>query len=212
MSIYKKLLEMQKFANGLKKDVKGDGRNTFDHLSGEKLIGVLRPKMNELGLLLKPEVLELEHERQDYKTKFSEKSEILYKAKMVFTWIDTDTGEKDECRFYGTGMNNWEKGFGSCLTYAERYFLMKYFHIPTDKDDVDSRPSLDSVTVVPIKPNQLKQINILISQIGVDTKKVEDKKKLYDWLKITSLKEISESKANEIIKKLKETKKQKEKK
>ena len=36
------------------------------------------------------------------------------------------------------GMNGFEKGLGSALTYAERYFLLKYFHIATDEDDIDN--------------------------------------------------------------------------
>ena len=36
-------------------------------------------------------------------------------------------------------MNAWDKGLGSALTYGERYFLLKFFHIQTDYDDVDAR-------------------------------------------------------------------------
>ena len=34
--------------------------------------------------------------------------------------------------------SRYEKGLGSALTYAERYFLLKYFHINTDEDDIDN--------------------------------------------------------------------------
>jgi hypothetical protein len=57
---------------------------------------------------------------------------------MRFTWIDTETGEKDENLFGANGMNDFDKGVGSAMTYGERYFLLKYFHIPTDADDVDA--------------------------------------------------------------------------
>ena len=57
---------------------------------------------------------------------------------MRFTWIDTESGEKDENLFGANGQNDWEKGLGSALTYAERYFLLKYFHIATDEDDIDN--------------------------------------------------------------------------
>ena len=36
-------------------------------------------------------------------------------------------------------MNDFEKGIGSAATYAERYFLLKYFHIHSDEDDVDNK-------------------------------------------------------------------------
>jgi hypothetical protein len=67
---------------------------------------------------------------------------------MRFTWIDCETGEKDENLFGANGQNDWEKGLGSALTYAERYFLLKYFHIPTDEDDIDNS-SRKGVSKVP---------------------------------------------------------------
>jgi hypothetical protein len=57
---------------------------------------------------------------------------------MRFTWIDVETGDTDVCLWGANGQNDWEKGLGSALTYAERYFLLKYFHIATDEDDIDN--------------------------------------------------------------------------
>lgn len=57
---------------------------------------------------------------------------------MRFTWIDCETGERDENLFGANGQNDWEKGLGSALTYAERYFLLKFFHLSTDEDDIDN--------------------------------------------------------------------------
>jgi hypothetical protein len=57
---------------------------------------------------------------------------------MRFTWIDCESGESDINLFGANGQNDWEKGLGSALTYAERYFLLKYFHISTDEDDIDN--------------------------------------------------------------------------
>lgn len=135
MSVYKKLLEIQKSVRGFGKDKRG---HNYDYVSGTKILSHIRSKMDELGLLLKQEVLDIENQRQDYKTKFGEKSEILSKVDMRFTWIDVDTLEKDVNLFGANGMNDFDKGVGSALTYAERYFLLKYFHIPTDEDDVDN--------------------------------------------------------------------------
>lgn len=140
MSIYKKLLTIQKEVLGLKKDKKS---NTYSYLTGEKLLSFIKPIMNREGLLLKQEVLSIKNERQNYKTGIGtahekDKSEILSKVMMRFTWIDSDTGEKDENLFGANGQNDWEKGLGSALTYAERYFLMKFFHLETDEDDIDN--------------------------------------------------------------------------
>ena len=97
------------------------------------------------------EVLSFTNERQDYTTKNGSKSEILTKVDMKFTWVDTESGETDVNLWGANGQNDWEKGFGSALTYGERYFLLKYFHISTDADDIDNP---DRKTSKPIKqPN-----------------------------------------------------------
>jgi len=149
MEIYKKLLNIQKQVKGLSKDKKS---HNYDYVTGNKLLSFIKPIMDEQGLILKQEVLSIENTRQDYhvwdkwakdnegKTvgDWKPKSEILSKVMMRFTWIDTETGDKDENLFGANGQNDWEKGLGSALTYGERYFLLKFFHIPTDADDIDN--------------------------------------------------------------------------
>jgi len=135
MKLYEKLHTIQKAVKGLGKDKKS---HNFSYVTGNKLLSVVRPLMDDLKLLLKQEVLEIHNERMDYKTKYGEKSEILSKVMMRFTWIDVETGDEDVNLFGSNGQNDWEKGLGSALTYAERYFLMKYFHIATDEDDIDN--------------------------------------------------------------------------
>nr|WP_315026016.1 ERF family protein [uncultured Chryseobacterium sp.] len=188
MSIYKKLHQIQKSIKGLGKDSKSF---QYGYVSGAKVLEFVRPQMDELGLILKQEILSIENSRQDYSTtgkrweevdgknkqvEFEKaKSEILSKVMMKFTWIDIETGEKDENEFGANGQNDWEKGLGSALTYAERYFLLKYFHIPTDEDDIDNdlRKKIDDekkpeVKEAPQPPKQNPQPTIKL--LKVDSK------------------------------------------
>ena len=135
MKIYKKLHEIQKQINGLGKDKAAFG---YKYVTGDKVLEHIKPLMNDLGLLLKQEVLSIDNVRQDYTTKNGAKSEINSKVMMRFTWVDIETGEKDENLFGANGQNDWDKGVGSALTYGERYFLLKFFHIATDEDDIDN--------------------------------------------------------------------------
>lgn len=146
LNLYQKLHKIQTQVLGLGKDK--DGQN-YKYVTGTKVIDNIKPLMNSLGLLLKQEILSIDNERQDYFTSLMQdketkvwtgkpKSEILSKVIMRFTWIDSESGEKDENLFGANGQNDWEKGLGSALTYAERYFLLKYFHIATDEDDIDN--------------------------------------------------------------------------
>lgn len=148
LTIYQKLLKIQQKINGLGKDKKSF---TYSYVTGDKVLGEIKPLMNELGLILKQEVLSIVNSRQDYETKGGRKSEILSKVMMKFTWVDTETGEKDENLFGANGQNDWEKGLGSALTYAERYFLLKYFHIATDEDDIDNDQRKTSDPILNLK-------------------------------------------------------------
>jgi hypothetical protein len=136
LNLYQKLLEIQKEVIGLGKDGTG---NSYKYVTGTKVLNAIKPLMNKYGLLLKTEVLSIENTRQDYATRSNpNKSEILSKLMMRFTWIDTDSGEKDENLFGANGQNDWDKGTGSAITYASRYFMLKFFHIATDEDDIDN--------------------------------------------------------------------------
>ena len=146
LNLYQKLHKIQSQILGLGKD---KASNSYKYVTGSKVLEHIKPLMNEFGLILKQEILSIDNERQDYATSLQQnqetkiwngkpKSEILTKVMMRFTWIDTESGEKDENLFGANGQNEWEKGLGSALTYAERYFLLKYFHIATDEDDIDN--------------------------------------------------------------------------
>jgi hypothetical protein len=134
-NLFQKLLEIQRHIMGLGKD-KAAGQ--YRYVTGDKVLENIKPLMNTMGILLKQEVLSIENTRQDYKTRSGEASEINSKVMMKFTWVDCATGEKDENLFGANGQNAWDKGVGSALTYGERYFLLKYFHIATDEDDIDN--------------------------------------------------------------------------
>lgn len=146
LNLFQKLLKIQQEIKGLGKDGKSFG---YQYVTGTKALEHIKPLMNELGLLLQPEVTGFYNERQDYNVKSGAKSEILTKVDMLFTWIDCDSGEKLPCKWGANGQNDWEKGFGSALTYGERYFLLKFFHIATDEDDIDNP---DRETTPPVPP------------------------------------------------------------
>ena len=131
------LHQIQKSTRSLKANGSANG---YKYLKGEKLLDHVRPLMDELGLLLVPEILSLHGERVDYKVgnPAREKTEYWTRLQMRFTWIHVGTGHSLACEWAASGQNGFDKGAGSAMTYGERYFLMKFFHISTDEDDVDA--------------------------------------------------------------------------
>lgn len=137
MKLAQKLVEIQKSVRSLAKDSNG---YDYKFVSGGKILSHVRERMDKLGILLIPQVESIDNERIDYQVKNGVKSELLTKVMMTFIWMDAESGETISVKFGANGMNSWDKGLGSALTYGERYFLLKFFHIATDEDDVDALP------------------------------------------------------------------------
>ena len=133
------------------------GAARYNYVSGAKLLGVIRPLMDKLGLILTQEVVDIKNEPITYMTKNGEKTEMFTTAHIRFTWVDTDDGSQVVNDFFANGMNAWDKGLGSALTYAERYYLMKTFHIATDEDDVDALVKEEAIKPQPSQAVQARR-------------------------------------------------------
>ena len=153
MNLAQKLVEIQKAVRALGKDANG---NSYQYVSGSKVLAAVRERMDKLGVLLVQQVESIDNERIDYPVKSGMKSELLTKVMMTFIWIDAESNERLEVKFGANGMNSWDKGLGSALTYAERYFLLKFFHIATDEDDVDALPPRGNEEGVKMKSRMSK--------------------------------------------------------
>ena len=106
MGVYDKLLKVQQSIDHFTKDKKSFH---YSYTTGDQVLNHIRPLMNDYGLILKQEVTSIDNTRIDYKTNKGDKSEMLTKAMMIFTWVDGETGEKDVNQFGANGMNEWEK-------------------------------------------------------------------------------------------------------
>ena len=132
MNIYQKLIEVRKTVPYLQKESKG---YQYNYCGSSQVLSAVRAKMDELGLLLVPRVLSHTlHPKGEADAK-----EHLTELEMEFTWVNAEKPEETiVCPWYGQGLDTGEKGVGKALTYAEKYFMLKFFNIATDKDDPDS--------------------------------------------------------------------------
>jgi hypothetical protein len=135
MNLYQKLLEVKKKIPYIKKD----SRNfQYTYASPTVVLGSVNPILNELGVLLLTHVIDSTSQRIEIETKNGIKKEWLYDLSLIFEWVNCEKPEeKIAIPFRASGCNGEEKGLGSALTYAERYFILKQFNIPTDDDDPD---------------------------------------------------------------------------
>lgn len=133
MNIYQKLVEVRKSVPYLKKEAQG---HQYQYTGSSQVLSSVRAKMDELGLMLVSKVLG--HNLIEGKTAKGSK-EFMTELDIEFVWINADNPEETIiCPWYGQGVDSGEKGVGKALTYAEKYFILKTFNIPTDKDDPDA--------------------------------------------------------------------------
>lgn len=138
MNIYEKLLKIKESVDYLKKAQKGQ---QYDFVSSSQVIAALRAKMNEEKLLLVPDVEDAKFSSIIEKTssKGNPTVDLLTEIFITFKWVNAENPEETlTIKWYGQGVDtSGEKGVGKAYTYAEKYFLLKFFNIPTDKDDPD---------------------------------------------------------------------------
>lgn len=67
-------------------------------------------------------------------------TEMLYRADMVFRWVNNENPEEfiDVPWFITGSQSDPSQAFGSGLTYCTRYFLTSYFQIAQPETDVDA--------------------------------------------------------------------------
>jgi len=135
-SLFKKLLEIKKSVSYLQKVAKG---NQYSYTSSSQVLTSVREKMNEVGVILAAKVTDTNLLVHEEGTEAKKRITYFTELRVTFTWIDCETGQTLELPWYGQGVDiAGEKGVGKALTYAEKYFILKQFNIPTDKDDPDA--------------------------------------------------------------------------
>jgi len=141
MNIYQKLLNVRKAVPFLKKENTG---YQFKYVSSSQTLGALREAMDDNGLVLVPKVTG--ERAMDHTTKKGE-HQYFTVLNMEFIWVNAENPEETiVCPWVGQGIDDGEKGVGKALTYAEKFFLLKFFNIPTDKDDPDANQKKPDTT------------------------------------------------------------------
>jgi len=134
MNLHQKLIEIRKVVPYLQKTSNNTAQG-FRYTSSSQVLGAIRKEMDERGVLLVPEIVDGKlHEKSASGGKMH-----VTELKMKMTWVDAEKPEVGiPCEWYAQGTDQHEKGVGKALTYAEKFFILKFFNIATDKDDPDA--------------------------------------------------------------------------
>lgn len=179
LNLYQKIADVKANIDGFTKDTKG---YNYTYVSGSQVLHRIRSKMLEHKLLLIPKT----EDEEVIETKNSKgKPEHIVRLKLTYTWINADKPEERlDVPFFAIGQqDDVSKAHGTALTYAERYFLMKFFNIPTDEDDADAKEKQDKYSKVDPKnietlENEITMFSELMKSINKDVSTDQVKQKL----------------------------------
>lgn len=187
LNLYQKLVELRRYVSeqGLSKDKQGFN---YSYVTGNQILSKISNKMAELNLLLIPASEPGEWSTHEYKNKRGDiKTDFIVMGAMKYTWINADDPEETlDCNwaYYGQ-QDDVSRAYGSGLTYAERYYLLKVLGVATDSDDPDNRyteinktskketsqPKKDKKKYTPLEVT-IKSINELRKMKNVDAKEI----------------------------------------
>ena len=147
LNIYQKLAKIRKQVEVIQRNKKGYG---YTYVSEDEILAKISGFMDKYSLSLIPSVIHSSAVVTTYhtkKTKSTNKGEIyeenvnevLVSADMVFTWVNNENpDERVDVPWILVGhQSDGSQSFGSGLSYAMRYFLLKFFNIATPDDDPD---------------------------------------------------------------------------
>lgn len=147
LNIYQKLAKIRKQVEVIQRNKKGYG---YTYVSEDEILAKISGFMDKYNLSLIPSVIHSSTVVAPYhtkKTKSTNKGEIyeenvnevLVSADMVFTWVNNENpDERVDVPWILVGhQSDGSQSFGSGLSYAMRYFLLKFFNIATPDDDPD---------------------------------------------------------------------------
>lgn len=201
-NIHQRINEAKHSMEGFIKDSKG---YQYNYVSGSQVLHKLNPELYKHGINITFKTSDAKYEAVNVVVKGKEKTEYIVSLNVHYTITNTDRiEEKIESTIFAIGQqDDPSKALGTALTYSERYFLMKFFGLPTDEDDADARQKRE-VYAAKAKPEHIKNLKEKIAQaveIGGDD---ASEQKVMQWLRISDYDTVTEAQINPMIKRLNE--------
>ncbi|HDR7616995.1 TPA: ERF family protein [Bacillus mycoides] len=139
MNLWQKLVAIRKDIDVFVKNGKSYG---YDYVTGSQILHKIKNNMDELQVILMPKMGEHKTWQYSYKSKKGkDTTDFVIEGDGFYEWINAEKPEERETipwKFFGQ-QDDISKAYGSALTYSERYFLLKFFGVPTDEDDADAK-------------------------------------------------------------------------
>ncbi|WP_239727105.1 MULTISPECIES: ERF family protein [unclassified Mammaliicoccus] len=185
-NLYQRILDVKANIEGFTKDAEG---YKYNYVEGSQILHKIRKKMEDNSLLLFPSVKQASYSEIEVVVKGKKKPNILVQMDMTYTFLNADNPEEQlVIPFFAIGhQDDASKAYGTALTYAERYFLLKFFNIPTDEDDADAKQKREKHTKADRSDIELldSHINEFAELVKTDPKNVKLELKIINYEKLS---------------------------
>ena len=197
LNIYQKIADVKANIDGFTKDTKG---YNFTYVSGSQILHRIRNKMIEHRLLLIPSTSNEKWTTHTYKNKKGhEVIDFIVDMDLNYKWVNADKPEEQlDISYHAFGQqSDISQAHGTALTYSERYFLMKFFNIPTDEDDADAKEKQEKYTKVSPEIKELlqKEIEDFVKEVEINNQTETYENKIKN-LQIMNIDELSNEQIN----------------
>ena len=148
LNIYQRLAKMRKSVEVMNKNASGYG---YKYVSEDAILEKVTGMMDKYGVSLVPAIVPgsmklvpyhyIETKaKKDGGTYDKHTNEVLISGEIVYRWVrDDNPDEYIEVPWVFVGQQaDASQAFGSGLSYASRYFMLKYFSVATTEDDPDN--------------------------------------------------------------------------
>jgi len=193
LNLKQKLVEIRKTIGVLQKTESGN--QGAKYVDPGVILLKIREAMDKLSVLLTVEVTSYSNKQVQAPTKNNPNNiDFLSETTMVYTWHDADSEETISCPWHSVGSHSQDPSmsFGGGLTFSERYFMLKFFQIPTSKDDPESLKAKAGV-IECVSETQIADIEALISETKTD------REKFLNHFGVKDIKEIFAGNYNNVV-------------
>jgi hypothetical protein len=140
MTLAAKLAEVMAEVEGVAKRGHNDHFG-YDFATEADVSAAIRGGLAKRKVALLPSITDVQDQVITTKSNQGEKTKIITTVRMVFTFIDGETGEREDRPWAGRGEDAADKGLAKAITGGNKYFCLKAFQIPTGDDpERDSQP------------------------------------------------------------------------
>jgi len=197
-NLYQKLIEVRKSVPYIKKGAEGFG---YTYTKESQIIGAISSKMNEEGIWLDLDMIDLKDTSISIYNSKAKSFDIVDGVQATFEFTITnadDPQDKIIKRQILQDSGSDVKTIGGLETYANKYFMLKFFLIPNDNLDPDQfEKSVEKATNKQLSEFQINEMKALLNGNITAWEMLKSK---FGYSKVS---EISQAKYEEVKKTLK---------